>query len=224
MDDIIQSIFRYKKVNFSKLIDFGFRQADNCYLYSRVLPHSDFIMKVCINASGKISAKIIDRALNEPYNLHLINGAVGNFVGQVKDQYKKMLSEIANKCCEPDVFKSQQTKELIDYVKNTYGDELEFLWPKFPYNAVWRRKDSAKWYAVLLTISKSKLGIDSDEIVEVIDLHTSPDKINTILDNEFYFPGYHMNKKSWYTIILNGSVDLSKICKCIDESYLLAAK
>ena len=38
-----------------------------------------------------------------------------------------------------------------------YCDELEFLWQKFPDNAVWRRKDNKKWYGALLTVSKEKL-------------------------------------------------------------------
>lgn len=49
----------------------------------------------------------------------------------------------------------QQSQELIDYVRQTYGDELEFLWKKFDDNAVWRRKDTKKWYAALLTTQKN---------------------------------------------------------------------
>lgn len=37
----------------------------------------------------------------------------------------------------------------IEYVRKKYGDELEFLWTKFPDNAAWRRKDNRKWYGVL---------------------------------------------------------------------------
>lgn len=40
--------------------------------------------------------------------------------------------------------------------------------------------------------------------------------------NEQYYPGWHMNKKHWYTIILDGSVSLEQICRKIDESYLLS--
>ena len=38
------------------------------------------------------------------------------------------------------------------------------------------------------------------------------------------FPGYHMNKKHWYTIILDNSISTSEICRRIDDSYLLAHK
>ena len=33
-----------------------------------------------------------------------------------------------------------------------------------------------------------------------------------------------MNKKHWYTILLDDSVPLEEICRRIDRSYLLAVK
>lgn len=45
-----------------------------------------------------------------------------------------------------------------------------------------------------------------------------------ILDGVKYLPGYHMNKKSWYTIVLDNSVLTGEICQRIDESYSLALK
>ena len=37
-------------------------------------------------------------------------------------------------------------------------------------------------------------------------------------------PGWHMNKKHWCTIILDGSVPFKEICRRIDASYLLATQ
>ncbi|MDE6675666.1 MAG: MmcQ/YjbR family DNA-binding protein, partial [Acetatifactor sp.] len=76
----------------------------------------------------------------------------------------------------------------------------------------------------ILTISKRKLGLQTDEIAEIIDLRLQPELIETIVDNEQYFPGWHMNKRSWYTIILDNSVATKEICEKIDESYRLAVK
>ena len=84
---------------------------------------------------------------------------------------------------------------------------------------LFRHKENNKWYAVLLTISKRKLGIDSDEIVDVIDLKALPEDIEKIVDNNSYFLGYHMNKKHWLTIILDGSVSIENIFDFIDMSY-----
>ena len=68
-------------------------------------------------------------------------------------------------------------------------------------------------------IIKSKLGIDSDEIVDIIDLRILPKDIEKVVDNEKYFLGYHMNKQHWFTIILDGSVPIEKIFEFIDMSY-----
>lgn len=44
------------------------------------------------------------------------------------------------------------------------------------------------------------------------------------VDSIKILPGYHMNKKHWITICLDGSVPIDDICRKIDESYLLAKK
>ena len=113
-------------------------------------------------------------------------------------------------------------KEIVAYIKNKYRDELEFLWEKSPKNAVVRRKSSKKWYAVILTVSKRKLNLDSDEIIEVINLHNIAEEIKKLIDYKKYFPAYHMNKKHWCTICLDRTVELKEIYKLIDVSYELA--
>ena len=100
---------------------------------------------------------------------------------------------------------------------------MEFLWQKFPDNAVWRRKDTAKWYGAILTVGRHKLDLDSKEIVEIIDLRIEPDQMDALLQNDGYYPGWHMNKKHWYTIILDESVATEEIFRRIDESFRLAA-
>lgn len=218
-------LFQHKKLVIEKLIPFGFTisQDQNFYHYQKILPESQFILTVRISKSGEVFTEIIDPILNEPYILHLTD-AVGGFVGNVREQYKKILSEIAESCFEPDVFQNPQSQEILSYVKKKYNDNLEFLWKKFDDNAILRRKDNQKWYAVLMTISKRKLGIDSDQMAEIIDLRIQPEQITLLIDYQKYFPGWHMNKKHWYTMILDDSVPTKEICRRIDESYLLAKK
>lgn len=146
----------------------------------------------------------------------------GEFVGKVRCEYEEKLQDIINKCTISNVFKENQTKEIIKYIKNKYNDDLEFLWEKFDDNAIWRNKINNKWYGLLMTISKSKLGFDSDEKIEAIDLRYQKEEIEKILDNKLFFPGYHMNKKSWITIILDESVDTETICELIDNSYKIS--
>jgi len=141
---------------------------------------------------------------------------------KVYKAYSEILAKIQKECSEDEIFKANYTKEIINYVKNKYEDKLEFLWEKSPKNAVLRRKSSNKWYAVILTISKRKLNLDSDEIIEIINLHNNPEEIEKLIDNKKYFPAYHMNKKYWCTICLDRTVELKEIYKLIDISYKLA--
>lgn len=98
------------------------------------------------------------------------------------------------------------------------------MWRRFPNNAIWRRGDTNKWYGILMVLSKRKLGLDSDDRVEVIDLHMEPEEIERVTDGRTYFPGYHMNKRHWCSICLDGSVPIEDIFQRIDESYRLAVK
>ena len=172
-----------------------------------------------------MTSKLIDLANEDEYILVDIQDSTGEFVGKVRAEYENKLQNIIIKCTKPNVFKSKQAKKIIEYIKEKYNNELEYLWKKFPSNAVWRNKQNNKWYGILLTLSKTKLEkIDSDEIIEIIDLRYQKDKIKDLIDNDKIYPGYHMNKNSWITIKLDNSVDTKKIFKLIDNSYMLSIK
>ncbi|MBD5632439.1 MAG: hypothetical protein HDP34_04350 [Clostridia bacterium] len=218
------SVFKYKSPVFNKLKQFGFIESDGAYSYVTDVLNGQFEMRVNILLSGEVKTELIDLSTGEPYTLHLVEEAAGAFVGEVRAEYSRVLTEIADKCFERDVFKSDCAHKLIEYVREKYGDELEYLWKTFPSNAVWRRKDNNKWYAAVLTVSKRKLGLDSDEVCEIIDLRIDPDELSEVVDGKKYFLGYHMNKKHWFTICLDGSVSAEEICSRIDKSYIIAEK
>ena len=109
-------------------------------------------------------------------------------------------------------------EEIFEYVQKQYGTLPEYLWSKLPDSAVLRHKNG-KWYAVIMTVEKSKLGLEGRELVDIIDVKCDPDMTNMIIQTHGFLPGYHMNKKHWYTIRLDGSVNLDEIFKHIDSSY-----
>ena len=217
----IKDFIKNKKINFKKLKEFGFELIDNSYYYHTSLLKNQFKMSVKINIDNSIFTEIIDTETNEPYVLYLIENRSG-YSEKVYKAYSEVLEKIKKECFEDEIFKANYTKEIVAYVKNKYGDELEFLWEKSPKNAVVRRKSSNKWYAVILTISKRKIGLESDEVIEVINLHNIPKEIEKLIDYKRYFPAYHMNKKHWCTICLDGTIELKEIYKKIDISYELA--
>ena len=218
----LKDFIKNKKIDFKKLEEFGFKLKDNSYYYHTFLLKNQFKMSVKINLDNSIFTEIIDTETNEPYVLHLLEIKRSGYSEKIYKVYSEILEKVKKVCFEDEIFKANYTKEIVAYVKNKYGDELEFLWEKSPKNAVIRRKSSNKWYAVMLTISKRKLNLDSDKIIEVINLHNIAEEIEKLIDNKRYFPAYHMNKKYWCTICLDGTVELEEIYKLIDISYELA--
>ena len=218
----VKDFIKDKKIDLKRLKKFGFKLKDNSYYYTTSLLKNQFEMCVKINVDNSIFTEIIDVETNEPYILHLLEMKRNGYSEKVYRAYSEVLDKIKKECFEDEIFKTYYTNDIINYVKNKYGDELEFLWEKSPKTAVVRRKSSKKWYAVILTISKRKFNLDSDEAVEIINLHNSQEEIEKLIDNKKYFPAYHMNKKHWCTICLDGIVELKEIYKLIDISYELA--
>ena len=220
----IEPLFRSLKVRTELLRPFGFVEGENGHNYSTALLGGRFEMTVTITEDGKIFAEVIDALSRDDYVLHLVSGAEGAFVGQVREEYERVLGRIAAGCFEKDAFKSEEARRVIEYVREKYHGELEFLWEKFSGNAIFRRQDTAKWYAALLSVQKKKIGLPGDDMVEIIDLRGRPEDISVLLDGKKYLPGYHMNKKRWFTVCLDGSVPVEEIFRRIDASYALAVK
>lgn len=221
-DTLYAKYFYNKKANKKKLLKFGFKKQENRYTYKSLISDSQFELTININNNGKINTKLIETSTGELYTLHLVEDANGNFVGHIREEFTEILEKISQECFETDVFKSEQTIKLIEYVRKKYGNDPEYLWKTFPKNAIVRRKDNSKWYALFLTLSKEKPGFNNKTPIEILDIRTK--NAAEIIDNQTIFPGYHMNKKYWITVPLDGRLTLDTIKTLIDKSYVLAKK
>ena len=55
-----------------------------------------------------------------------------------------------------------------------------------------------------------------------INIKTDPENIQQMIDeHQAIRPGYHMNKKYWITVIIDGSLPDKLILSWIDRSYFL---
>ncbi len=220
---MFEELFKNKKQNTEKLLAYGFIKRGKAAIYETNILDDAFSLTVSISENGDVETNLTDIENGEPYVLYKTN-AVGAYVGEIRAAVKAVLGDIANVCYDFGVFRTRQAEMAIKYIRDKYGDELEFLWPKFPDNAVWRRKDSCKWYGAILTVSGRKIGLDADKAVEIIDLRMRAEDREVILSKEHYYPGWHMNKKSWYTLVLDNGLADEEIKQRIAESYALASK
>ena len=165
----LEKVFERSVINYNRLLEYGFNNLDGKYIYETRILNDSFKMNVVISDKEKYS-KLVDLESDTEYALVDVEDAVGEFVGKVRYEYEKILDEIFEKCTTKEVFKSSQAKEVIEYIRKKYSDELEFLWEKFDDNAIWRNKQNSKWYGALLIVSKKVFNENSDEKVEIIDL------------------------------------------------------
>lgn len=112
-------------------------------------------------------------------------------------------------------------KTIFDYANRIYQSEPKYLWAKYPAYAVLRHKDNGKWYAIIMNVSKTKLGLNSTEDVDIMNIKCESAMIGSLRMINGIFAGYHMNKEHWISVLLDGSVDESMIYNLLDMSFQL---
>ena len=215
--------FEGKKPDPLRLRAFGFRPSGEELVFGTELLEGQFRLTVHVRG-GEVKTELIDAVTGDPYVLHLVEEASGAFVGRVREEYGRALDAIAASCFESDVFQSDMTQALISFVREKYGDEPEYLWKNFPDNAIWRRKDNAKWYGVVLTVERKKAGMPGEGRAEVLDVRAEPQEAELLVDRKKIFPAWHMNKRHWILLPLDGSLSLGEIAERLEESYFLAGR
>lgn len=110
-------------------------------------------------------------------------------------------------------------KELKQYIQNTFNVNPDYPWVKQPDNEVFRHNSNKKWFALIMNVEKSKLGLLEEGMLEVVNLKCDATLSGSLHNKNGIFPGYHMNKSSWITVALDGSVDDETIKMLVDLSY-----
>lgn len=109
--------------------------------------------------------------------------------------------------------------DILKYAEENYNTVSEHLWAKSPHNEILRHKHNQKWYAILMDVPKCKVGLEGNEIIDIINVKLDPDMVLSLCEQKGFSKAYHMNKKHWLTIILDGTVSDNEIYNLIDFSY-----
>ena len=217
--------FSYLRVRPATLASFGFRRKGKSgWEYAEPIGGTSLECRVSISAVGVISEKVVDLASGDDYVLYRVTNAAGRFVGQVREAVTALLKRIAASCFERDVFTLEQSRALLEAVRNRWNEELEFLWEDSPEYAVLRRTDTGKWYGVMMRLSGRKFGLEDDAVSEFLLLRIPRDTGAAILADSRFLPAYHMNKRTWFAIRLDGNVELAEILNLTECSRKQAVK
>ena len=110
---------------------------------------------------------------------------------------------------------------VVDYIFETYGIKPEYPWASYPDYATFKEKLSGKWFALILNVRREQLGLPGKDRLELLNVKAEPEMIGLLSGTPGYRAGYHMNKRYWLSIFLDGSVDTERIFRLIDNSYTL---
>ena len=98
-------------------------------------------------------------------------------------------------------------QELLEYCLNTYGTSPDYPFDDWMESAVLRHADNRKWYAIVMRVSRSKFGFDSDEVVDVVNLKLPTEMFGSFGSEDGVYPAYHMNKLHWISVLLPDAPD-----------------
>lgn len=113
--------------------------------------------------------------------------------------------------------------QLQQFLFETYGVEAEYPWARYPRYMVFRHSGNQKWFALVMNITKDKLGLPERDPIEVLDVKCEPMMIGSLRSQPGIYPAYHMNKTSWVTAALDGSVGDDMLKYLLEMSYALTA-
>lgn len=110
-------------------------------------------------------------------------------------------------------------EELERHILEAYGVEPDKPWIDSPESEVFRHANNRKWFALIMDISRDKLGLEGTDIVSVVNLKFDPMLGGSLRAEPGIFAAYHMNKEKWITVLLDGSVPAEKIEMLVSFSY-----
>lgn len=113
---------------------------------------------------------------------------------------------------------------IYKLIFDQYSVEPEFPWGDAPDACVFRHYDNRKWFALMMEVRPSSLGLSGTKRVLVMNVKIIPEDLYDLLQVPGILPAYHMNKQHWVTLRLDGTLNLQAIQKLLNASYELTKR
>ncbi len=220
MEKIEESIFgglRFKGEQ--ALLDAGFVLKEGKYQLVTRLEGFPFEVTISSTASGEISGNLIDPDTRDDYVLYRLDAAKGYAI-EVREAYKELLRSIKNKVYEEGPLLLQRDR-LLSKLYDRYGDSPYVKWAESPDFLVLEHRSNAKWYVLFMIVAKRKVGLEGEGDIAVANIKLDPEEIEWLVTRDGYVRAYHMNKKYWITILLDGRLKDDEILDHIARSHEL---
>ena len=98
-------------------------------------------------------------------------------------------------------------QQFLEYCLDVYGTAPDYPFDDLHESAVLRHSDNRKWYALVMRVSRRKFGIDSDEVIDVVNMKLPTEMHGSFSAADGVYPAYHMNKLHWISVLLPDAPD-----------------
>lgn len=109
-------------------------------------------------------------------------------------------------------------EQLLDWVRTQYGTQPEYLWPDSPDSAV-LRGGNGKWYGIFMRVSRARLGLSGPGDADILNVKCDPALVDALRTQPGFLPAYHMNKRHWISILLDGTVPEEDLLDLLSASH-----
>ena len=216
MIHIEDEIFLKKKFDFDKLKSFDFSIVDNKYIYTEDFMDSNF--KAIIEISDVLKGKVIDNFSDEEYMPLRIESYDGEYICKVREAYKSILKRIADAWCTDVFFASDQANRIANLIYERYGVKPDFPWKDD--NGVFRHLDNNKWFSLIMYVSLDALLKNGDShMLNIMNVKIDISKRDELYEIKGIYPAFHMNHKTWISVVLDDTICDYKIIELIQSSF-----
>ena len=108
---------------------------------------------------------------------------------------------------------------VLRYAREQLASEPEYLWARHPGYLVLRHSGNKKWYAAILDVPRSKLGLSGGGPVDILNVKCGSALLGSLLETKGVLPAYHMNKANWVSVLLDGTAADADVISLLTLSY-----
>ena len=139
--------------------------------------------------------------------------------------YEELLEAVAAACCQDVLFASDQANRLTKCILERFQVAPDFPWEKetrYQSYGTFRHASNRKWFALIMHVKRAVLDKDDNpDPVDIINLKIQPEQGEALRQLPSVYPAYHINHKTWISVVLDDTHPDAAIMKWIDESYRL---
>lgn len=98
-------------------------------------------------------------------------------------------------------------QEFLRYCLDMYGTSPDYPFDENFETVVLRHTSNKKWFALVMRVSRRKFGLNSDEVIDVVNLKLPTEMFGSFGAMDGVYPAYHMNKLHWISVLLPEAPD-----------------